>query len=43
VQASSSTCVVAEQQQGIVLWRWAIALALLFLAIEVLLLRFWKE
>lgn len=34
---------VAEQQQGIVLWRWAIALALLFLAIEVLLLRFWKE
>lgn len=33
---------VAEQQQGIVLWRWAIALALLFLAIEVLLLRFWK-
>lgn len=33
---------IEEQSQGIVLWRWCLALALLFLAVEVLLLRFWK-
>jgi len=34
--------VVGEQNQGIVLWRWCIIFALLFLALEVLLLRLWK-
>lgn len=36
------TTQIAEQSQGVVLWRWFIILALLFLALEVLLLRFWK-
>lgn len=34
--------VVGERNQGVVLWKWCLILALLFLAIEVLLLRFWK-
>ncbi|PHN01330.1 BatA domain-containing protein [Flavilitoribacter nigricans] len=34
--------VIEERSQGIVLWRWCLALTLLFLALEVLLLRFWK-
>ena len=33
---------IKERSTGIVLWRWCIILALIFLAIEVLLLRFWK-
>ncbi|MCF8236745.1 MAG: BatA and WFA domain-containing protein [Saprospiraceae bacterium] len=33
---------VGEQERGIVLWRWCVILALAFLAIESLLLRFWK-
>ena len=33
---------VGERSQGIPLWRWAIILALVFLGIEGLLLRFWK-
>ena len=36
------TTQIAEQSQGIVLWRWCIILGLLFLGIEGLLLRFWK-
>lgn len=36
------TNVIEERSQGIVLWRWCLALTLLFLALEVLLLRFWK-
>jgi Aerotolerance regulator N-terminal len=36
------TAIVGERNQGIVLWRWCLILALAFLAIEVLLLRFWK-
>ncbi|GJM31877.1 MAG: membrane protein [Saprospiraceae bacterium] len=36
------TNIIAERSQGIVLWRWCIILALLFLAFEILLLRFWK-
>lgn len=36
------TAVVGEKNQGISLWRWCIILALLFLAAEVLILRFWK-
>ena len=33
---------VGEQERGIVLWRWCVILALVFIAIESLLLRFWK-
>jgi hypothetical protein len=36
------TQLVGERSQGISLWRWCVILALLFLAIEVLLLKFWK-
>ncbi len=36
------TALVGEQNQGTPLWRWCVWLALAFLAIEVLLLRFWK-
>jgi hypothetical protein len=36
------TTQIAEQSQGITLWRWCLLLALLFLLAEVLLLRFWK-
>ncbi len=36
------THLVGENNQGIVLWRWCIALSLLFLLCEVLLLRFLK-
>jgi hypothetical protein len=36
------TQVVDEQNQGIVLWRWCVVFALLFLALEVLFLRLWK-
>lgn len=34
--------VVGEQERGIVLWRWCVIFALLFLALEVLFLRLWK-
>ncbi|MBK8557940.1 MAG: BatA and WFA domain-containing protein [Lewinellaceae bacterium] len=34
--------VVDEQNQGIVLWRWCVVFALLFLALEGLFLRLWK-
>lgn len=33
---------IEERSRGVVLWRWCLILALIFLAIEVLLLRFWK-
>lgn len=33
---------IEERSQGIVLWRWCLILTLLFLAVEILLLRFWK-
>ncbi|TNE53593.1 MAG: hypothetical protein EP344_14840 [Bacteroidetes bacterium] len=36
------TQVVSEENQGIVLWRWCLMFALLFLALEVLFLRLWK-
>ncbi|MCC6460014.1 MAG: BatA domain-containing protein [Saprospiraceae bacterium] len=36
------TQVVDEQNQGVVLWRWCLIFALLFLALEVLFLRLWK-
>ena len=34
--------IIKEKDQGTTLWRWCLILALLFLAIETLLLRFWK-
>lgn len=34
--------VVADRSKGVVLWKWCIVVALLALAIEVALLRFWK-
>jgi hypothetical protein len=40
--SSYLTQTIEEISQGIVLWRWCIVLALIFLGIEVLLLRFWK-
>lgn len=36
------TAQIAERSQGTILWRWCLILALVFLALEVLLLRFWK-
>ncbi|MDB4727613.1 BatA domain-containing protein [Saprospiraceae bacterium] len=33
---------IEERSQGVVLWRWCLILALLFLLLEVLILRFWK-
>lgn len=36
------TQIVGEQAEGITYWRWCIILALIFLGIESLLLRFWK-
>jgi hypothetical protein len=36
------TAEIEERSQGISLWRWFIVAALVFLAVEVLLLRFWK-
>lgn len=45
IEVAESTpfaAVIEERSQGIVLWRWCLALALLFLGLEVLLLRFWK-
>lgn len=39
---ASFTQVVDEQNQGIVLWRWCVVFALLFLALEGLFLRLWK-
>jgi hypothetical protein len=39
---ASMTTVVGERNQGVALWRWCIIAALIFLALEVALLRFWK-
>lgn len=36
------TAKIAERSQGVILWRWCLIFALLFLLAEVLLLRFWK-
>ena len=36
------TAAIEERSQGTALWRWCLILALLFLGVEVLLLRFWK-
>jgi hypothetical protein len=42
LDSSVLTARIQEKSQGIVLWRWCVILALLFLAVEVLLLRFWR-
>lgn len=34
--------IIGERSRGIILWRWCLIFALLFLLAEVLLLRFWK-
>ena len=39
---ANMTTLVGDRNQGIVLWRWCIMAALLFLALEIFLLRFWK-
>jgi hypothetical protein len=39
---ASFTKIIQEQIQGRQLWRWCIALVLLFLTFEILILRFWK-
>ena len=39
---ASFSQIVGEQERGIVLWRWCVVFALLFLALEVLFLRLWK-
>ena len=41
-EKANFTDLVGERSQGIALWRWFIILALVALAIEQLLLRFWK-
>jgi len=33
---------IGERNRGVILWKWCLILALLFLALEVLLLRLWK-
>ena len=40
--ATDLTPIIGERSHGIVLWRWCIIFTLIFLAIEALLLRFWK-
>ncbi len=36
------TELIGERSRGIILWKWCLIVALLFLLIEILLLRFWK-
>ncbi len=36
------TALIGERSRGVVLWRWCVIAALIFLAIEALLLRLWK-
>jgi hypothetical protein len=40
--AASLTPIIGERSHGIVLWRWCLILALVFLGLEVLLLRLWR-
>lgn len=37
------TKMIVEKQKGIELWKYALLLALIFLAVEIILLRFWKK
>ncbi|MBI5914299.1 MAG: hypothetical protein HY842_02915, partial [Bacteroidetes bacterium] len=34
--------VVSDRSKGVTLWKWCVVLALAALAVEILLLRFWK-
>jgi len=34
---------IGERNQGIVLWKWCLIMVLIFLALESLILRFWKS
>ncbi len=36
------TSIVGERDKGIILWKWFVVLALIFLALESLIIRFWK-
>ena len=40
---SNLTAMIGERNQGIVLWKWCLILVLIFLALESLILRFWKS
>ncbi|HMN91473.1 MAG TPA: BatA domain-containing protein [Saprospiraceae bacterium] len=42
METAALTAKIEERSRGILLWRWCLLLALLFIAVEVLLLRFWK-
>lgn len=45
IESGASTnfeALIGERSKGVVLWKWCIILALIFLAAEVLLLRFWR-
>lgn len=37
------TAAIGERNQGIVLWKWCLVMVLIFLALESLILRFWKS
>ncbi len=39
---ASLTAMVGEKDQGIILWKWFVVFALIFLALESLIIRFWK-
>lgn len=36
------TSIIGERDKGIILWKWFVVLALIFLALESLIIRFWK-
>jgi hypothetical protein len=40
--AADLTEIVSDRSRGVILWKWCVVLALLALAAEVLILRFWK-
>ena len=43
VNNKNMAAVAGEINEGVVLWKWCVILALLFLLVEVALLRFWKK
>lgn len=42
VAEANFTQLIGEKDRGIILWRWCIILALIFLAFEILIIRLWK-
>lgn len=42
VARADLSILIGEKERGVALWRWCVILALVFLLIEMLLLRFWK-